>query len=50
MTVAQESLADLRVGDLMTFLAVRRSGSITAAARELKVTPSQVSKAISRLE
>lgn len=50
MTVPQESLADLRVGDLITFLAVRRSGSITAAARELKVTPSQVSKAISRLE
>ena len=34
----------------MTFLAVRRTGSITAAARELRVTPSQVSKAIARLE
>jgi DNA-binding transcriptional LysR family regulator len=35
---------------LTTFLAVRRGGSISAAARELMVTPSQVSKAIGRLE
>jgi DNA-binding transcriptional LysR family regulator len=42
--------SELRLGDLFTFLAVRRSGSITAAARELRVTPSQVSKAITRLE
>lgn len=34
----------------MTLLAVGRSGSITGAARELRVTPSQVSKAVSRLE
>ncbi|HEY1958777.1 MAG TPA: LysR family transcriptional regulator [Polyangiaceae bacterium] len=45
-----ESLVDVRVADLLTFLAVQRTGSITAAAREMKVTPSQVSKAISRLE
>jgi DNA-binding transcriptional LysR family regulator len=45
-----EQLGELRLGDLATFLAVRRSGSISAAARELKVTPSQVSKAITRLE
>ncbi len=44
------SLNEMRVGDLLTFLAVRRTGSITGAARELRVTPSQVSKAISRLE
>jgi DNA-binding transcriptional LysR family regulator len=43
-------LSELRVGDLNTFLAVRRSGSVSAAARELSVTPSQVSKAIARLE
>jgi DNA-binding transcriptional LysR family regulator len=43
-------LSELRVGDLKTFLAVRRSGSVSAAARELGVTPSQVSKAIARLE
>ncbi len=43
-------LPDLRFSDVRTFLAVRRCGSITSAARELKVTPSQVSKAISRLE
>jgi DNA-binding transcriptional LysR family regulator len=41
---------DVRVADLLTFLAVQRTGSITAAAREMRVTPSQVSKAIARLE
>ena len=45
-----DGLEDLRIGDLLTFLAVRRTASITAAARELRVTPSQVSKAIARLE
>lgn len=50
MTARNDGLEDLRIGDLMTFLAVRRTGSITAAARELRVTPSQVSKAIARLE
>ena len=45
-----EPLLDVRVADLLTFLAVQRTGSITAAAREMRVTPSQVSKAISRLE
>jgi DNA-binding transcriptional LysR family regulator len=34
----------------MTFLTVHRHCSVTAAARELEVTASQVSKAISRLE
>jgi DNA-binding transcriptional LysR family regulator len=34
----------------MTFLAVARSSSLTAAARERNVTPSQVSKAITRIE
>jgi DNA-binding transcriptional LysR family regulator len=43
-------VADLRVADLLTFLAVVRSSSLTAAARERKVTPSQVSKAITRVE
>ena len=42
--------SDLRVADLLTFLAVVRSSSLTAAARERKVTPSQVSKAITRVE
>ncbi len=45
-----ESFYDVRLADLMTFLSVRRQGTVTAAARELSVTPSQVSKAISRLE
>jgi DNA-binding transcriptional LysR family regulator len=45
-----EHLSDLRLADVMTFLTVLRAGSITGAARELKVTPSQVSKAIARLE
>lgn len=43
-------VADLRVADLLTFLAVVRSSSLTAAAREREVTPSQVSKAITRVE
>jgi LysR family glycine cleavage system transcriptional activator len=44
------AIADLRIHDLVTFLVVRRTASISGAARELKVTPSQVSKAITRLE
>ncbi len=40
----------LHIADLTTFLAVRRTESVSGAARELGVTPSQVSKAISRLE
>ena len=43
-------LSDLRFADINALLAVRRCQSITSAARELKVTPSQVSKAIVRLE
>jgi DNA-binding transcriptional LysR family regulator len=41
---------EVRIADLKTFLAVHRSGSISSAARQLRVTPSQVSKAIARLE
>ena len=44
------ALADLRLSDLITFLILARTGSVTAAARELKVTPSQASKALARLE
>jgi DNA-binding transcriptional LysR family regulator len=43
-------LPELRLADLMTLLAVQRTGTISGAARELRVTPSQVSKAVSRLE
>jgi DNA-binding transcriptional LysR family regulator len=43
-------ISELRVGDLTTFLAVSRSGSVSSAAREQDVTTSQVSKAITRLE
>lgn len=50
MTVSAGDVAELRVGDLLTFLAVARSASLTAAARERNVTPSQVSKAIARVE
>jgi DNA-binding transcriptional LysR family regulator len=42
-------LLDLRIADVVTFLTVRRYGSVSAAARELGVTPSQVSKAVDRL-
>jgi DNA-binding transcriptional LysR family regulator len=44
------ALLELRLADLVTLLAVHRTASITGAARELRVTPSQVSKAVSRLE
>jgi len=45
-----EHLDELRIADVATFLAVSRSGSVTMAARQLDVTPSQVSKAVARLE
>ncbi len=38
------------MADLLTLLAVQRTGSISGAAREMRVTPSQVSKAMARLE
>jgi DNA-binding transcriptional LysR family regulator len=50
LSMVNEPISEIRFGDILTFLAVRRFGSITGASRELKVTPSQVSKAISRLE
>jgi len=45
-----DPLAELRMAEVYTFLAVRRAGSVTGAARELRVTPSQVSKSMARLE
>jgi DNA-binding transcriptional LysR family regulator len=48
--LARRTSSELRVRDLNTFLAVKRSGSVSSAAREQGVTPSQVSKATSRLE
>ncbi|MEO6953760.1 MAG: LysR family transcriptional regulator [Polyangia bacterium] len=45
-----DPLLDLRVADMLTFLTVNRASSVTGAARLLGVTPSQVSKAIARLE
>lgn len=42
--------SELRIPDLITYLAVCRHGSVTGAARDLRVTPSSVSKAIMRLE
>jgi DNA-binding transcriptional LysR family regulator len=44
------TLLELRLADLVTLLAVERTGTISGAARELRVSPSQVSKAVSRLE
>lgn len=40
----------LRFDDVVTFLTVHQTRSISAAARRLQVTPSQVSKAVARLE
>lgn len=48
--MASGSFLDLRLSDLQTFLNVSRTGSVTAAAREMRVTPSQASKALARLE
>jgi DNA-binding transcriptional LysR family regulator len=48
--MASRRIEDLRFADILTFLAVHRHRSVTAAARELRVTASQVSKAIARLE
>jgi DNA-binding transcriptional LysR family regulator len=42
--------AEVRLADLGTFLTIVRAGSISGAARGLRVTPSQVSKAVARLE
>lgn len=40
----------IRLADIFTYLTVYRTRNVTAAARELAVTASQVSKAIGRLE
>jgi DNA-binding transcriptional LysR family regulator len=50
MAAPGDDLSELRLADLATFLTIVRSGSISGAARALRVTPSQVSKAVSRLE
>jgi DNA-binding transcriptional LysR family regulator len=44
------NLGDLRLGDLLTFLAVCRTGTVSGAARSMNTTASQVSKAVARLE
>lgn len=50
MSIADGVVNDLKMADVLTFLTVHRCRSISAAARELMVTPSQVSKSIARLE
>ncbi|HZS38421.1 MAG TPA: LysR family transcriptional regulator [Polyangia bacterium] len=50
MGISEAALSELRFADVLAFLAVCRHQSVTGAARELRSTPSQVSKAISRLE
>ena len=45
-----DPFAGIRVSDLVTFVTVHRTRSVAAAGRELKVTSSQVSKALARLE
>lgn len=41
---------DNRFGDIETFLAVASGGSLTAAAKAMRLTPSAVSRSIARLE
>lgn len=48
--MAPAAPADLRFADVQALLVVERLSSITAAARHLGVTPSQVSKAVARIE
>jgi DNA-binding transcriptional LysR family regulator len=50
MTVPDDRLSELRVGDMLILIAVKRCGSVHGASRELRVATSQVSKAVSRLE
>ncbi|HEU5060506.1 MAG TPA: LysR family transcriptional regulator [Kofleriaceae bacterium] len=50
MSIPPGLLSELKIADVVTFLAVHRCRSLSSAARELRVTPSQVSKSISRLE
>lgn len=50
MSISNRLINDLKISDVLTFLAVHRCGSISGAARELMVTPSQVSKSVARLE
>jgi DNA-binding transcriptional LysR family regulator len=47
---AHDRADGLRFDDVVTFLTVHRARSISAAARNLQVTPSQVSKAVARIE
>jgi DNA-binding transcriptional LysR family regulator len=49
-TLTPTGPAALRLADLSTFLAIVRCGSLSGAARNLGVSPSQVSKAMARLE
>ena len=41
---------DNRLGDIEIFLAAARAGSLAAAAKELRLTPSAVSRSVARLE
>lgn len=51
MNVARsKSAQDLRIADVLTVLAVARCRSVSVAAKERNVTPSQVSKAVQRIE
>lgn len=43
-------LRDFRIGDLQIFSIVQQCGSVSGASRQIGVSPSQVSKAIARLE
>lgn len=45
-----DPLNELRLGDVLALLAVSRTGSLSGAARERQVTPSQISRAVARIE
>ena len=45
--VATLAIPDLRLDDLVAFLTIARSASMSAAARELRVTPSKLARSSS---
>jgi DNA-binding transcriptional LysR family regulator len=50
MASERDFILDIRISDVSVFMTVKRYGSLSAAARELNVTTSSISKCITRLE
>lgn len=48
--MSSSALGDVRIDDLRALLVVERTASLAAAARQLRSSPSRVSKIVARLE